>query len=149
MSMIVKHPKSQYSVEPNGATHISIWLLSCWCYKARKPTGTQTLIVKSSEVCLLQSGLLSIPTGLATPPPFPQQEVLNAHTTCLKTWRAVYTKGKGQGNQFHWERLHSVTTTTTTGWCLPNLPATEPHFYKPHVTTEALLSGASREEEQL
>lgn len=147
MSRTVKHPESQYSVEPNRASHKSIWLLSCWCYKAGESTGTQTLNLKSSEVCPRQSGLISVPTGLDTPPPAPQQEVLNAHTTCLKTWRAMYTKGKGQGNQCHWEHLHSVTTTTTVGWCLHNLPATEPHLYKPHVTTEALLSGASRGEE--
>lgn len=33
--------ESQYSVEPNRARHLSIWLLRCWCYKAGESTGTQ------------------------------------------------------------------------------------------------------------
>lgn len=38
------------------------------------------------------------PMGLHTPPPFPQQEALNAHTVCFKTWRACIQKEKVEEN---------------------------------------------------
>lgn len=70
------------------------------------------------------------------------------HIQLVWNMKSMYAKGNGQGNQFRWEHLDSVTMTTS-GWCRHNVPAAEPNFYKPNVRTEALLNGVNGGEDQL
>lgn len=76
----------------------------------QRPTGLVTLASGFWDVGvtkqvreLIQSLSFTIqshlyPMGLHTPPPFPQQEALNAHTVCFKTWRACIQKEKVEEN---------------------------------------------------
>lgn len=140
--------ESQYSVEPNRARHLSIWLLRCWCYKAGESTGTQ--MHEPGDIWSLS---ITIRSHLYPHRAFHTSSISSTGSTqctysLFENMKSMYTKGKGQGNQFRWERLDSVTMTAS-GWCRHNVPAAEPNFYKPNVKTEALLNGVNGGEDQL
>lgn len=86
-------------------------------------------------------------TGLHTPPPFPQQEALNAHTVCFKTWRACIQKEKVKET--------SCTENVCTVSSLPSQTAAASTAYEkrtptsPQLPSELMFSLLGRVREQL